>query len=318
MSRECAELLNGERISESQKPILVVSQLWVWSLEEYILSAYTAPQIVLRNAKYTSPYPHLDELNPSIPRIVQEMAVEPAHSNWEAEEEEHAAASTRDLTIGLLLANQIVRFGKAQADAYPSPLDIFEAGVANLSLDVDIYIASAVFTDINLGKEWGFIHDIADVQNELSMIDDVLVQQCEILDPLIKGATDATGPDWQEIKNAREKLDAYRRRVTKINNDAERVANTVQNQLELKRTHASMQQAKASANEAHTSLLLSTAVVGFTVITIVFAPIAFMATLFALPIDRLAKAQVSVNGKDVFPTSYIGKWFGQFFPSVSR
>ena len=59
--------------------------------------------------------------------------------------------------------------------------------------------------------------------------------------------------------------------------------------FELKRTYASIK-------DAHSSLPLSTAVIGFTVITIVFAPLAFLAALFALKIDGFEKLQL--NGKD--------------------
>lgn len=48
--------------------------------------------------------------------------------------------------------------------------------------------------------------------------------------------------------------------------------------LELKRTYAQVK-------DAHTSLLLGTAVVGFTVVTIISAPVAFLTALFALKID---------------------------------
>ncbi|KAI8946097.1 hypothetical protein F4801DRAFT_81567 [Xylaria longipes] len=48
---------------------------------------------------------------------------------------------------------------------------------------------------------------------------------------------------------------------------------------------------------------MSAAIVGFTVITIIFAPLSFFTSLFALPIDQFQQNQ---EGK--YTTNYIGKW----------
>jgi hypothetical protein len=76
-------------------------------------------------------------------------------------------------------------------------------------------------------------------------------------------------------------------------------AQTVTN---LKRTHSSIK-------DVHSNLILSTAVKGFTVITIVFAPLAFLTALFALEIEEFGRLQI-VGGGEVYDSGKLGGIFG--------
>lgn len=109
-------------------------------------------------------------------------------------------------------------------------------------------------------------------------------------------------------KRAQLQPEGYLERKAKIDRDAERIGQTIQDQMNLERTHASME-------EAHTSVVLGMAVIGFTTITIDFAPIAFMIILFALPIHNIIKhQQPDEHGTNVYPTAYVGKWFSKSLP----
>jgi hypothetical protein len=88
--------------------------------------------------------------------------------------------------------------------------------------------------------------------------------------------------------------------------DAERVARAIDRKLDLKATHASLK-------EAHTTAIMSAAVFRFTLITIIFTPLSFIVSLFALPIDRFQKDQVPSVWNDqtgMYSTNYVGKWIG--------
>jgi hypothetical protein len=84
--------------------------------------------------------------------------------------------------------------------------------------------------------------------------------------------------EWEAVESARNRILKYISRINKIDKDAERTQNIVQDKLNLKRAYASIK-------DSHSSLLLSTAVIGFTVVTIIFAPLAFLTALFALKIE---------------------------------
>ncbi|KAE9381987.1 hypothetical protein N431DRAFT_458534 [Stipitochalara longipes BDJ] len=56
---------------------------------------------------------------------------------------------------------------------------------------------------------------------------------------------------------------------------------------------------------------MSAAVFGFTIITIIFTPLSFMVSLFALPIDRFQQHQVPSVWTDqagMYSTKYMGRW----------
>ncbi|KAJ2983391.1 hypothetical protein NUW58_g6255 [Xylaria curta] len=92
----------------------------------------------------------------------------------------------------------------------------------------------------------------------------------------------------------------HQRQIAKLEQDAERVEQDVSTQLDLKQKHATMR-------EAHSLGILSAAVFGFTVITVIYTPLSFVAALFALPIDQFNEGK---NGdKDgVYSSEYIRKW----------
>lgn len=113
-------------------------------------------------------------------------------------------------------------------------------------------------------------------------------------DPLI--------PPWAKVEKSQITLARYQRRVMKIDADAERVEKAIQDKLDLKRTYASIK-------DAHSSLLLSKAVIGFTIITIIFAPLSFLTALFALNIDGFDRLQLKGQG-NVYSSGKMGAVFG--------
>ena len=171
---------------------------------------------------------------------------------------------------------------------------------------VDEYMGPDNSETPDINKEREFMHDISDIRSELIMINEILLEQERIMTSIIKNAPGEENDDryWGEVKYAMKQLKSYQDRIKKIDRDAERIEKIIQDQLNLKRTFATIR-------DTRTSLLLGTAVIGFTIVTIIFAPIAFMATLFALPIDKLVENQVQIGDTNAFETKYIGKWFGK-------
>ncbi|KAI1766799.1 hypothetical protein GGR53DRAFT_464118 [Hypoxylon sp. FL1150] len=110
------------------------------------------------------------------------------------------------------------------------------------------------------------------------MIHWILEQQDKILGSLIQDfenfewddiqSTEAGNPHlpkwkhgWEMVRLSKGTIREYQAPVGKIDKDVERIAGVTQEQLNLKRTHASIR-------DARTGLVLSAAVIGFTVITI--------------------------------------------------
>jgi hypothetical protein len=176
----------------------------------------------------------------------------------------------------------------------------------------------------NIAIEMGLVEDIADIRDELAMVDEILRQQDAVLDDFITHIervnklivpTSQGTVDEEEVKiperiaHTKALIKTYRDRVSKIERDAERVDKTVQDRLNLKRTFAGIRDARASMNDAKTSILLAVSVIGFTVITILFAPLAFMTALFALDIDETAKHKTGEGNDAVYSSGYIIRTF---------
>lgn len=315
-TRDWNQVVTREFGGEGRHPILNVPNLWVWRLGRNILTTYSASRSIFGF-----------EHEPTILMSLMQSSHRPG------------------IHIGLLIALHISDFGNHQADGdFPPPLDIFERSVARIVQEVDAYIDPKKLSRPNIKKEHAFMFRIADMREELVMIQHILGQQLEIVDSIIEDfenrdpdikellgsysdlqnqESQNEGPErliqdkksWEVFKNSSGTIRRYQKRAKKIDGDAERLEKRIQDQLNLKRTHVSI-------DDARTGLLLSTAVIGFTVVTVIFAPLAFMTALFALPIDILVRNQVSSDGTSgnsgtaeaaeptaTYTTRYVATWF---------
>jgi hypothetical protein len=185
--------------------------------------------------------------------------------------------------------------------------------------EVDEYIDTDKSGNIEFPKQRYFTRIVSDVQSELAMINYFLEQQTEIVLDLIKrgeqnlitqqskspysDSLENTLKRWGRVKQALKTLEKYKQRVRKIDGDAERIEKAIKDMLNLKRTHSSIK-------DAHSSLILSTAVIGFTVVTIVFAPLACLTALPALKIQGFGKLQVA-GEEEVYDSGKLGGIFGK-------
>ncbi|KAI0107517.1 hypothetical protein GGR51DRAFT_570887 [Nemania sp. FL0031] len=303
VSQQCDTTLDGRETDENTEPMLMVFQLWLWRCGHYILTA-------------------MPEADPERHRRSGE---------WQPVK----LPPSPGIQTGTIIARLISEFGNQQTNAQLCSRD-----------------ADVVRPQTEIEKETKFTLKIADVREELAIISQVLEQQLEILGDLIEDF-ESYNPDshsflnpeflqaggrlnkeaikkwevdveameeWEEVKYSKIMIRKYQKRVKKIGEDAARVEKIIQDQLNLKRTHASIKDARASLTLGTAGLILSTAVIGFTLITIVFAPLAFVTALFALPIDTLLRNQVLFKRAEddaqpttAYPTSYVGTWFGKLF-----
>jgi hypothetical protein len=299
-SRDTFELYDkrerqGKKINGTSL-ILMVPQLWLYKLGEVVVSSYTMPH----GTGYA--LDGHDDIK----------TFENKSKAWRPRKRQPVDAEAH---LGLIMTGFINRFGEhyiSDGITYPPPLDLFETRVVGILSEVTDYVKKVPGNESSINgleyrRERYFIHVISDVRSELAMIKHILEQQERVLMQFLKDCKHASEepplPYWVPIKASQETIQQYMRRVEKINGDADRIEKNIQDMLNLKRTHASIK-------DAHSSLILSTAVIGFTVITIVFTPLAFLTALFALKIDGFERLQIS--GSDgVFHSGKIGGIFGK-------
>ena len=300
---------NDKETEDKRMPVLMVPQLWIWRAGRCVVTAYSMAR------------PEHDSSSMYDQRFPLKMET-----------------NLPDLQIGLILAHHIEAFGKKMeptgSHTFSSPLDVFESAVLFCMSDIDEYLDTPP-SPADKKKELELIHSIADIQNELHMINEIIKEQEKVFKELLSDMTmeerylsnhpedlssiqkqfrkpslssnlDAKRsvekpkvesepvpelPDWDTIQAqltiaiAKKRLEEYQARIKKINHDAERMEKSIQDKLELKRTNASIK-------DAHNSLLISMAVVGFTVVTVIFAPLAFLTALFALDVEGFDKLKV--------------------------
>jgi len=234
--------------------------------------------------------------------------------------------------IGTLLS-LVVGFLDQPSDGYLSEpiLNVFEKSIILISEEVNIYLQNIDMSTIDIEEEKKFLHKISDLREELSMIRRVLFQQEDVWKDFASNAWPEywpNGPDgrmmivredwlkfskelrdeWKMILQAQSLFGKFRQRIMHLDEDADRVERSIITKLDLKQKHASL-------HESHATAVMSAAVFGFTIITIIFTPLSFLTSLLALPIDQFQKNQVDSpwsTGTRMYSTNYIGKWTGKF------
>ncbi|KAI0420366.1 hypothetical protein F5X98DRAFT_25648 [Xylaria grammica] len=272
--------------------VVFVHQAWVWMIDEEVIMTRLLP-----DAQYS------DDIR------------------WKIRSQDQARG------IASLLNEAVRRLERPAVGLEGSLLRTYENALVVISEEVGQYTKSARFEDIDLDKEKDLFHQISDLREEASMIKSVLAEQEEVWTEFMRlmgpnkeqGHHSSTGDSmsdkvsesgssiteqdslWGELWQLQTQFDKYKRRIRKLEEDAERVQQNISTMLDLKQKHAAMR-------EAHSAAVLGATVFGFTVITVIYAPLAFVAALFALPIDKFNEGK-DMNGTDgVYSSSYIGKW----------
>ncbi|KAH7322717.1 hypothetical protein B0I35DRAFT_476638 [Stachybotrys elegans] len=297
---------------------MTVPQAWIWRIGEDLIVAIPWLQ---NHIGYTKDFGSKYILNPLL----------------------KISGVSTDHIIGLLLTELITSLDRPNIAGYYEPiLTVFAKEIATISVNVDEYIRDSNIGNITVEMEKGFVHDISDIREELSMMNRVLSQQEEIwrefaLDAwpdaenwpegvngrfiLKKDRTsahhrDAPGDTTSsesdnlndrkiaEIRRQIEKpqyvIAKFKRRIADLDEDAERVEKSIQIRLDLVQKHLALRETRSMS-------VMSASVFAFTIITIIFTPLSFATSLFALSVDEFARHQITIPDREdpVYGTGYI-------------
>lgn len=288
------------KVNPDSAPLLLVSQTWLWNFNDSVLlSSHSIKRTSSRFPRFS----------------IYRGRVVPYFFG-------QGPAPSIELQMGLIIASQVSEFGEEHdrednGSKFKSALHMFETAVISALSDVQRYL-DAKPGSYNIKqqkkKEQGFIHDMSDIHSELDMIMSVLEQQKKIMNKFLRETKDlqerATSQDkegWAQVKQARALLNDYTERVEKIHRDGDRVDKTIESYLNLKRTYASIE-------DTRNSLMVGFAATAFAFVTVIFTPLSFMTSLFALPVDQFARQQYREEGSEdsVFKSSYIARWTGMW------
>lgn len=236
--------------------------------------------------------------------------------------------------IGVILSHLIDRLDTPmKLGSSDTILNTFEKSITVVSHKVDLYSRGEGVESIQVDKEKAFLHEIDDIREELTMLKRVVGQQEEVWKEFASSAwpeywSDESGkmlikhaewrafaPDvsdeWRMVIRPQSQFERFYRRIGQLDEDAERAQNSILLKVDLMAKKASMQ-------ETHATAIMSAAVFGFTVITIIFTPLSFITALFALPIDQFQKKQVDsvFGGSGMYTSHYIGTWACKWFQTL--
>ncbi|KAJ6783465.1 hypothetical protein PWT90_08178 [Aphanocladium album] len=152
--------------------------------------------------------------------------------------------------------------------------------------------------------------EVADILDELEILKAVLEDQRGIVSSLNnildgRNSTSSDGDDTPSLLFSVDTsvLESHLARILAMERSAKKIEDSFYRITDLKQKHASQQEAAAAAQQAKETARQGNAILLFTVVTIVFLPISFMAAFFAINIDGL---QTTTNGK--LPLTYVVKY----------
>ncbi|KAH7083841.1 hypothetical protein FB567DRAFT_93234 [Paraphoma chrysanthemicola] len=297
-----------------RRPIIIVPQLWLWRYQDVLISAHGVPRNsegftlhkdstgngnreIRTPASYYLRKSRKLAMASLIARYVESFDEKgmmlPGKTKTKAEPERSDTA------------NNETKKNNEHEDKVPPALDLFERQVVRILSEVKRYTEETPRKRIIYAKEEAFHHQLSDCRSELAMIQHVLDEQESViisfrndlkqnLEAMEKRGDENTR-EGNEAKSALITLDdalqlikGYTQRIRRIDGDADRVEKNVQDMLNLKRTFASVQ-------DSHASVLLGLAAFAFAIVTIVFAPLAFLTAFFALDVQGFDRLRIATS-----------------------
>ncbi|KAL8712195.1 MAG: hypothetical protein Q9220_003629 [cf. Caloplaca sp. 1 TL-2023] len=171
---------------------------------------------------------------------------------------------------------------------------------------------SLVDTLLDIGEETALLAETKDIRDELNMISMVLKHQIAILDDMMHALLDeAKGPHNQHAqaeirKRYREQhkvVEVHLKDVERMDKQAEGIYTSLTHLLDLKQKHANAFEARFARDQAAFTGRQGQTIMVFTLVTIVFLPMSFIAAVFAIPVRDFPHQ----DGTPSIPFSYVSK-----------
>ncbi|KAG8530261.1 uncharacterized protein KY384_004762 [Bacidia gigantensis] len=157
-----------------------------------------------------------------------------------------------------------------------------------------------VDTLLDIGKETSLLAEAKDIRDELNMISMVLKHQSTILDEMKDNLIDSTKSNdphrrkESEIKkrfgDLKKVVEVHLKDVDRMDRQAESIYTSLTHLLDLKQKHANAFEARFARDQAAFTGRQGQTIMVFTIVTVVFLPMSFIATFFAIPIAHFAGA----------------------------
>ncbi|KAH8679781.1 ankyrin [Tricladium varicosporioides] len=186
----------------------------------------------------------------------------------------------------------------------------------------DDFTRGPVFIDrlLDIGEETDLLAETKDIRDELNMIKKVLDDQASVLPSLELAILDIFKEEQksqQEVKRRfADQLKAITVRlkdIDRMDRQAERIYASITDMLDLKQKHANAFEARFARDQATSTARQSQTIMVFTIVTIIFLPMSFIAAFFAINIREFPHD----NGNASLPLGYVSKYMFGIGLSIS-
>lgn len=305
---------------DRQPKVYMVDQLWMWIL---------GPGLIITAFPQRWQQPKNDPLN------VLDGIIEDVNSKIGS-----TVQSVYDLAL-LITARTSGSFDRHRpGDEDYQFLDMFESSIGNVANDEtslyrDFYGASKTVHEwlsthrepsseadypkvvdrfLDIGAETKLLQEIKDIRDELGMIAMVLGNQKSTLPQL----ADAIAEDFKEARNHAKERDVKRKiedqkrtvdthlsDVDRMEKLAEKIELSLLNLLDLKQKQSNAFEARFARDQAAGTVRQGQIIMVFTMVTIIFLPMSFLAAFFTIPITNFPHHD---NGQPLMHVTYVSKY----------
>ncbi|KIW11826.1 hypothetical protein PV08_09099 [Exophiala spinifera] len=135
------------------------------------------------------------------------------------------------------------------------------------------------------------LQHIKDIRDELNSLKSIVTQQKKAWDDLL--SEESNNADARTSANTRSPADYTIANIMEMDKAASRIQESILDVMGLEQNEASINEAVSSRNQAQETIEQGRTLMVFTVITIIFLPLSFLASLFALDITDFPRASPS-------------------------
>lgn len=174
--------------------------------------------------------------------------------------------------------------------------------------------SESIFNDnlLDIGRETELLAECKDIRDELNIIHMILNQQSsllkddipslvceEVFDPHKRGEIKRRYRDQQKL------VDLHIKDVERMDKQAESIYQNLLHLLDLKQKHANAFEARFARDQASDTARQGQTIMIFTLVTIIFLPMSFMAAFFAIDVKEFPH---DVNGTKSLTLGYVSKY----------
>ncbi|KAG9242052.1 ankyrin repeat protein [Calycina marina] len=164
---------------------------------------------------------------------------------------------------------------------------------------------------LDIGQETDLLAEIKDIRDELKMMERVLEDQLYVLPDLQAAVCDiyyeeqmSQGEVKKRFGEQMRGINTHIKDIDRMSQQAKRIYKNVTDMLDLKQKHANAFEARFARDQAEDTGRQSQTVMVFTIVTIIFLPLSFVAAFFSINIREFKAA----DGDDSMSLAYVCKY----------